>query len=377
MKRSILFLLWVLTAFRAAAQQPAPLRESFDLIVPQTPMRVPVEGDHQISYELHLTNFSGQPLTIRAIRIADPRDGRIVASFAGDALDRRLALVSGGRGPIPPGQRAILYVEIDGPAPGDLIHRIDYLGHDSDTVLHMAGARLTVPATRPVTLGPPLAGGPWAAVHDPSWPRGHRRVSYTIDGRVRIPGRYAIDFVRLDDAGRITTGDPDSARDALGYGATVLAVADGTIVGLRDDVPESALISRNPDHPLGEGAGNYIALRLTGGQIAFYEHLRPGSLLVRAGDKVRRGQPIGALGFTGDTTGPHLHFHLADGNSLLGAEGIPFTFDRFALLGGFHDIAQLGKEPWQPSTLAPDRRQEWPGFNRVVAFASAPSARAQ
>src|SRR4029453_8613221 len=132
------------------------------------------------------------------------------------------------------------------------------------------------------------------------------------------------------------------------------------------DVPESALISSNPDHPLGEGAGNYIALRLPGGQVAFYEHLQPGSIKARLGHGVRRAQPIGALGFTGDTTGPHLHFHLADGNSLLGAEGIPFPLDRFTLLGQFDDIAQLGKTPWQASKLAPDRRREWPGFNRVV-----------
>ena len=372
MKRAILCLLLALTT-PAAAQ----LRESFDLIVPQLPMRVPVEGRHQISYELHLTNFSTEALTVRQISIADPRNGTVVASFAGDALDRRLALVSGGKGPIPPGQRAILYVEIDGPTPGALVHHIDYRARDSGAALHLAGARLTVPATRPIVLGPPLAGGPWAAVHDPSWPRGHRRVPYTIDGRVRIPGRYAIDFVKLDPEGRTTTGDPDNTRNALGYGAIVLAVADGTIVGLRDDVPESALISRNPDHPLGEGAGNYIALRLPGGQVAFYEHLQPGSIKVRLGQRVRRGQPIGALGFTGDTTGPHLHFHLADGNSLLGAEGIPFAFDRFTLLGQFDDIAQLGKTPWQASKLAPDRRREWPGFNRVVTFASAPSARSQ
>ncbi len=224
----------------------------------------------------------------------------------------------------------------------------------------------TVP---PVILGPPLAGGPWAAVHDPSWPRGHRRVFYTIDGRARLPGRYAIDFIRLDSQGRITAGDPDRTGEAFGYGDAVLAVADGVIVGLRNDVAESAQISRNPPHPLGEGAGNYIALRLQGGQIAFYEHLRPGSTHVRMGERVRRGQVLGALGFTGDTTGPHLHFHLAEANSLLGAEGVPFIFDRFTLLGRVENMAQFGKAPWRVvKGVSPDRRREWPGFNTVLSF---------
>ena len=372
MKRSIHCLLGLATVCATAHAREMPLSQSFEITVPQAPASVPIEGKVQLTYELHLTNFGAGPLSVKRVRIGDPEGGAAIAEFTGHALDQRLTIVSGGNGPIAPGQRAIFFVEIDrqpAAAHGSLVHTIDYSAPGDDAVFRTDGGPLAVQAADPVVLGPPLAGGPWTAVHDPSWPRGHRRVTYTIDGRARIPGRYAIDFIKLDPRGRITSGDADRTRDALGYGDKVLAVADGVVVGLRDDVPESALISHNPPHPLGEGAGNYIALRLAGGQVAFYEHLQPGSAKVRPGETVRRGQIIGALGFTGDTTGPHLHFHLADANSLLGAEGLPFVFDRFTQLGKFEDIAELGKGPWVASKH--DRRKEWPGFNTILAFAPA------
>jgi murein DD-endopeptidase len=360
-----------LCAVAMAQDRPTPgLRQSFDLSVPQAPTPVPLQGKAQLTYELHFTNFSDDALAVKRVRVVDPA-GKILADFAGDALGQRLTLVS-GKGPIAPGQRAVLFVETDVPltaVPGVLRHIVDYGMAGGNATFTTESPALKVESAPPVMLGPPLAGGPWAAVHDPSWPRGHRRVFYTIDGRARLPGRYAIDFIRLDSQGHTTAGDTDRTSDAFGYGDNVLAVADGVIVGVRNDMAESAQISRNPAHPLGEGAGNYVALRLQGGQIAFYEHLRPDSVRVRAGERVRRGQVIGALGFTGDTTGPHLHFHLAKTNSLLGAEGIPFVFDHFTLLGRIDDMAQFGKGPWHATKdVAPERRREWPGFNTVLSF---------
>lgn len=368
----------LLSAVGQAREEPpaAVLRQSFDVTVPQAPTPVKILGKAELTYEIHLTNFSDSPLTVKRIRILD-RANKTLAEFAGETLDRRLAGVSGPGGSVAPGSRSVLFVETDlqpGGVPRAFRPIIDYKVAGDDRIFRTEAPWQEINAASPVILGPPLAGGPWAAVHDPSWQRGHRRVFYTIDGRARLPGRYAIDFVKLDQQGRTTAGDADRTGDAFGYGDDVLAVADGEIVGMRDDVDESALISRNPAHPLGEGAGNHVALRLGNGQVAFYEHLRPGNVRVRLGDRVRQGQVIGRLGFTGDTTGPHLHFHLADANSLLGAEGIPFVFDRFALLGRIDDMAQFGKAPWHPpKDLTPERLREWPGFNIVLAFGTVES----
>ena len=363
-----------LAATPVAAREPDPLRESFDIVAPKAPAPVAVEGRSQLLYELHLTNFGPEPLEPRRLRVLDIATGRVVGDFADEALRARLASVpAGGKdAAIAPGRRAVVFVELDlppGGVPRRLAHRIDYAaGEQTFTV---AGPEVAVDATPAVVLGPPLAGGPWAAVHAAEWPRGHRRVTYTVGGRARIPGRFAIDFVRVDDQGRITRGDKDRPANALGYGAEVLAVADATVVAVRDGMVESPSIAGNPKHAIGDAAGDFVALRLPGGRTAFYEHLKPGSVRVKAGDKVRRGQVVGALGFTGDTTGPHLHFHVADGDTPLGGEGVPFVIDRFTVLGRYLDIGGLGARRWDapPAGFEPRRAAEWPGANAVVDFA--------
>jgi murein DD-endopeptidase MepM/ murein hydrolase activator NlpD len=165
-------------------------------------------------------------------------------------------------------------------------------------------------------------------------------------------------------------GDPDVPAHALGYGAAVLAVADATVVAVRKDMPEAARVSANPRHALQDEAGNYVALRLDEGRYAFYEHLRPGSVTVEPGQRVQRGDVLGELGFTGASTGPHLHFHVADGPSTIGAEGRPFVLGSFELIGRYADPSRLGKGRWSPrrEDQAMQRSSEWPAENAVVRF---------
>jgi len=72
-----------------------------------------------------------------------------------------------------------------------------------------------------------------------------------------------------------------------------------------------------------------IAL-IGGGNYAFYAHLQRGSLKVGLGDRVKTGDVIALLGNTGNTTAPHLHFHVMDGSSPLDANGLPYVFTSFA-----------------------------------------------
>jgi murein DD-endopeptidase MepM/ murein hydrolase activator NlpD len=82
---------------------------------------------------------------------------------------------------------------------------------------------------------------------------------------------------------------------------------------------------------------------------------------------VRRGDVIAQLGFTGDSTGPHLHLHVGDSAAPLAAEGRPFVFDRFEVLGRYADIAAMGKSRWQANGTGM-RRNERPGSNVVIDF---------
>jgi uncharacterized protein (TIGR02246 family) len=94
--------------------------------------------------------------------------------------------------------------------------------------------------------------------------------------------------------------------------------------------------------------GNRVVLDLGAGRYVHYEHLRPGSISVGPGERVRRGQVIAAVGFTGHSMGPHLHLHVADSDSPLDAEGLPFVLEGFELLGTYGQGDGIGRAPWTP-----------------------------
>jgi murein DD-endopeptidase len=283
---------------------------------------VAIDGRDWLIYELHLTKFSREPLRLTQVDVLTDGDD-VMLSLAGDELAQRTAIL--------PGPRTIIYLEVPVNArrpPRELRHRVRYDTSAEREVGEAVGGEVRLSSRPRLVLGAPLRGGPWAAVYGWEWPRGHRRVFYTFDGRARLPGRFAIDWVRQDEHGLTASGDADIVKNSLGYGADVLAVATARVAEVRDGIVESARVSANPKHSLDEAAGNYIALDLGDGRFAIYEHLAPGSIRVARGERVRRGQVLAALGFTGDSTGPHLHFHVADNPSPLLGEGLPFEFER-------------------------------------------------
>jgi murein DD-endopeptidase MepM/ murein hydrolase activator NlpD len=106
-----------------------------------------------------------------------------------------------------------------------------------------------------------------------------------------------------------------------------------------------------------------VILDLGNGKYAFYAHLQPGSLRVKVGDRVKRGQLIGLVGNSGNSTEPHLHFHLSDSTSPLGAEGIPYVHESYELVGRCRTLFN-GCERTGPEV----RRGEMPFANQLVRF---------
>jgi murein DD-endopeptidase len=149
-------------------------------------------------------------------------------------------------------------------------------------------------------------------------------------------------------------------------------VTDSTVAATRNGIAEqSTVVEGEPRAPLEFASGNYIALDLGDGRYAFYEHLKPGSIRVNTGDHVRRGSVIGQLGYTGQSTGPHLHFHVSDHNSPLNAEGLPYGLQKFRILGSYLSPATFGQSlPWTPIGVGIDseRRNELPAAFAVVEF---------
>jgi len=355
--------------------------QSVDLQVPVAPEPVRTDGSLEFVYELHITNFAAVEIELTRIEILDAADSRhVIREFR----DADLAKLIGHPGPrteaakssIAPAARAVVYFgfTVSTPdVPRALRHRVelDLVQASGREHVLVEGGTVSVNARQPVALGPPLRGGPWVAIYDQSAVRGHRRVIYALNGRARIPGRFAVDWMKVNENGQYTHDDESQVANWYGYGAEVLAVADAGVVAARDGIAESSSVTDSIHNTLENASGNYVALDLGRQRYAFYEHLMPGSLVVKAGDRVKRGQVIGRLGYTGDSTGPHLHFHVSDGNSPLEAEGLPYVIDHFDMLGAYESLEAFAKgRPWTvtPKGPATHRLMEFPIAAAVVDF---------
>jgi len=362
-------LLWL----RAATAQVDAV-ESLDIRIPLAPQPVRIGDAVQLLYELQVTNFASSVVTLNDLIVLDATTHTELSHLDAKALTHSIEQF-GKENQQPrslaPGRHGVIYmtVSLNRAPPRALSHRFTLsLGSASQA----RSTTLTTDATpvdaSPVPdLGPPLRGGTWAALYDPNIERGHRRVWFAVDGHVHLPGRFAMDFFGVDATGKTHKAAGERPADYFGYGADVLAVADGTVIAARDEFKEAATIAEVAEVAIGNGTGNYVALDIGSGRVAFYENLQPG-LAVKVGQQVRRGDRLGALGLTGETHTPHLHFHVANANAPLAAEGMPFQFSSYRLLGGYDAMGDFGERPWrglpQPRTLAKSR----PASNVVVSF---------
>jgi peptidase M23-like protein len=365
-----------------AASRPR-LLQSVELRVLAPPIPVTVAGHTRLAYELHVGNPRAFAVVVSRVEIFDAARGMRLDALEGAGLAARLGrpglpLDVADKLTIGPGLSAVVYfwLDLDGrPLPTALRHRVELTLRrpTGDEHISLDGCVTPVRNETPLVLSPPLRGGPWVALYDPLLVGGHRTTLYTLDGAMRIPGRFAIDWQKLGDDGSLVHGDSSRVASWHGYGAPVLAVADATVAAAMDDVAEDSPIGAGaPPVPLENASGNYVSLDLGGGRFAFYEHLRPGSVRVKPGERVKRGDVIAELGNSGSSSaGPHLHFHVADGAAELGAEGVPYAITGFDVAGAYGDIdAAASGRPWSspPPGEGGARRDELPAPNVVVRF---------
>ncbi len=234
-----------------------------------------------------------------------------------------------------------------------IVNEVFAYDHTRDTALvtvdgAVDGRHVTLSATIPINEEVtalyrfPLRGV-WYVGWGPSFHTGHR---------AHVPEEFALDIAKLGGAGVTHRGTGLRLEDYYAYGAPVLAAADGHVVRVEDDQPENreavqrlhetseAYAARHVSEAI-EGiarsgpdwaAGNYVMIDHGNGQYSLYAHLQPHSVRVRPGDTVRGGEVLGRLGSSGNSTEPHLHFHVCDRPDPLLCAGIPVQFSNVALL---------------------------------------------
>jgi hypothetical protein len=300
--------------------------QGVDTFVPKAPTVVRAGGKEWLYYEVHITNWSDSEMTLLRLELLIGDD---VEAIEGDAL-KRLAIAAGTK--LAPGARSVILVAAAGEQfPDSVRHRVTFqvAGEVEPRTVECA----KVPVTRdPWQIVAPVAGGPWIARNGPDSSMHHRGTLLNHQGRTTISQRFAFDFVHDNgEEVRSEHGDPLDNKSHLSYGAPVFAVADATVASVVDGLPDNVPDDIFPLVPLIPATmfGNRVTLDLGHDRYATYAHLQAG-LQVHQGDKVRAGQLLGAIGNSGRSTAPHLHFQVTDGPDPIASEGVPFVFTSFS-----------------------------------------------
>jgi len=310
--------------------------------LPQQPLVERLRDGQQLNFDLLFENPGDQPLELVGLELTRfDRDGRFIGQRR---LDRNGDSTTMGIATVP--NRAL-------PAHGKLVVFNPFDRFDADESLrhlrveavfaagkdaperHVAidlQPRAFAPRTR---MSFPLRGEVF--VHDGhDLHAHHRRLDITggMTTHFGITGnfmRYAHDFVVADAQGRLFRTDGATPEDWYGYGTPVSASGDGVVRGMHDGMPDNR---KGAPPPFDQTAlmknlrlflGNHVLIDHGNGEYSLYAHLKQGSVAVKPGQRVARGERIGAMGMSGDAFLVHLHYQLQSGPDF--EEGLPAYFE--------------------------------------------------
>lgn len=312
------------------------------------------DGKVHLEYDLVATNVFPVPVTLTRVKVR-AGDGRQLLTLEGDALEARtqpLGNITATR-EVPASGSVATLVDLKvppGQVPERITHRITYeLPPDVPEVgkaligsYVIKGPMLEVPRRPAMVIAPPLSGEGWWNANGCCDTTAHRSFRIAVDGeRFVTPETFAIDWAQVrqvsvdgEQVYRTFEGDGTQNEQYFAFGAEVRSATDGKVVSVRDGMP-----NETPNQPVvnvhrpEDVPGNNVVVLVRPGVYAHYVHLIPGSIDVTVGDTVKRGEPIGKLGNTGNSSQPHLHFQLSDGPDILTSNSLPYVIDRYTFVG--------------------------------------------
>lgn len=328
-------------ALTALLAGPAAAQTAGSRILPERPWVEQTRYGQALNFDLALTNPAAQTREVTELEVT------FVGTDGRDLLTRRLD----GNGSAPsiltlpdrtlePGEAQLLFNPFEYAPPGRPVGAVRIKavlsaeGQPDETVTASALVRNAAPAPglSPVTGRVLVWDGHDALSH-------HRRWDYLLPplkafGFVSNAMRYSYDFVPVDAEGRMHSGDGAHNEDWFGFGQPVRAPAAGAVVQVRDDRPDDRRFDPSElTQDINLVFGNVVVIDHGDGSFSMLGHVKQGSATVRVGDRVEAGQTVAAIGASGSSLFPHLHYQRVDGADMRG-EGIPSTFRDLRLNDG-------------------------------------------
>jgi murein DD-endopeptidase MepM/ murein hydrolase activator NlpD len=158
------------------------------------------------------------------------------------------------------------------------------------------------------------------------WGGDTREQNYHVD---HVAQKNAFDMVIRDSSGKSYLTHGKTNEDYYAFGKELIAPCDGEVVLVVDGIKDNVPGQMNPIYV----PGNTVVIKVAPNEYLLFAHFKQHSIVVKEGQKVKQGQLLGLCGNSGNSSEPHLHFHIQNVENMVNAIGIKCYFDNILVNG--------------------------------------------
>lgn len=158
------------------------------------------------------------------------------------------------------------------------------------------------------------------------WGGDTKELNYHVESEAQ---KNAFDIVITDDKGSSFKTDGKTNEDYYAFGKELIAPCNGEVVLVVDGVKDNVPGRLNPIYV----PGNNVIIKTENNEYLFFAHFKQHSIVVKQGQKVKQGQLLGLCGNSGNSSEPHLHFHIQNVEDMNIATGVKCYFDKIQVNG--------------------------------------------
>jgi murein DD-endopeptidase MepM/ murein hydrolase activator NlpD len=162
--------------------------------------------------------------------------------------------------------------------------------------------------------------------------------------------QFAFDLLGVDNDSKTHKGDCKANEDYFAFGKEIIAPADGVVTdvinGVRDNIPGSMNAY--------SAVGNAVLIQHRDNEVSVMAHFKLDSIKVKVGDKVTKGQLIGLCGNSGNSSEPHLHYHLQNTPIIQDGTGIKCIFQKVTIIKDGQQQVKMNYSPIKGDVITGD-----------------------
>lgn len=141
--------------------------------------------------------------------------------------------------------------------------------------------------------------------------------------------RGAFDIVIRDNKFKTFKTNGKTNEDYFVFGKDLIAPCDGEVIQVIDGVADNEPGQMNPQ----QVTGNTVVIKTANDEYLLFAHIKNGTVAVKEGQMVKQRDLLGQCGNSGNSTEPHLHFHVQDSEDFFTTVSAKCYFERIMVNG--------------------------------------------